>query len=141
MDFVHDQLALGNTRRILTIVDTHSRFCPRAHLRFNYRGEDVVRTLERVCAKVGYPKTIQVENGSEFTSRDLDLWVYANDVTLNFSRHGRPNGLINAFNNNGEQVTWSHYYFVCTTNEISEVQDALISVALRDSRPGNGAVT
>lgn len=28
MDFVHDQLALGRKLRILTVVDTHSRFCP-----------------------------------------------------------------------------------------------------------------
>ena len=72
LDFVHDQLALGNKLRILTIVDTHSRFCPAADPRFAYRGEDVVRTLERVCAQVGYPKTIRVDNGSEFISRDLD---------------------------------------------------------------------
>jgi len=38
--------------------------------------------------------------GSEFISRDLDLWAYANDVTLDFSRPGKPtdNGFIEAFN-------------------------------------------
>ena len=51
----------------------------------NSRGEDVVQTLERVCAGTGYPKMIRVDNGSEFVSRDLDLWAYANDVTLDFS--------------------------------------------------------
>lgn len=37
--------------------------------------------------------------GTEFVSRDLDLWACANDVTLNFSRPGKPtdNGLIEAF--------------------------------------------
>ena len=96
MDFVHDQLAMGNKLRILTIVDTHSRFCPAADPRFSYRGEDVVQTLERVCARTGYPKTIRVDNGSEFISRDLDLWAYANHVTLDFSRPGKPtdNGFI-----------------------------------------------
>jgi len=100
MDFVHDQLALGRKLRILTIVDTHSRSCPTADPRFVYRGEDVVRTLERVCRQLGYPQTIRVDNGSEFISRDLDLWAYANDVTLDFSRPGRPtdNGFIEAFN-------------------------------------------
>ncbi len=84
MDFVHDPLALYNKLRILTIVDTHSRFCPAADPPFTYRGEDVVRTLERVGAQVGYPRTIRVDNGSESISRDLDLWAYANYVTLDF---------------------------------------------------------
>ena len=56
MDFVHDQLATGRKLRILTIVDTHSRFCPAADPRFAYRGEDVVQTLERVCPLIGYPQ-------------------------------------------------------------------------------------
>ncbi len=38
-----------------------------------YRGEDSVRSLELTCATVGYPKTIRVDQGSEFVSRDLDL--------------------------------------------------------------------
>ena len=58
MDFVHDQLALGSTLRILTVVDTHSRYCPAAAARFTYRGENVVQTLERVCGQIGYPGTI-----------------------------------------------------------------------------------
>ena len=68
--------------------------------RFAYRGEDVVQTLERVWGHLGYPKTIRVDNGSEFISRDLDLWAYANDVTLDFSRPGKPtdSGFIEAFN-------------------------------------------
>ena len=32
MDFVHDQLATGKKLRILTVVDTHSRYCPAAAL-------------------------------------------------------------------------------------------------------------
>jgi putative transposase len=100
MDFMHDQLATGRKLRILTVVDTHSRYCPAADPRFADRGEDVVQTLERVCRQIGYPQTIQVDNGSEFTSRDLDLWAYANDATLDFSRPGKltDNGFIEAFN-------------------------------------------
>ena len=38
--------------------------------------------------------------GSEFISRDLDLWAYANNVTLDFSRTSKPadDGFIEAFN-------------------------------------------
>ena len=60
MDFVHDQLATGRKVRVLTVVDTFSRFLQVLDPRFSYRGEDVVQTLELTCAAVSYPKTIRV---------------------------------------------------------------------------------
>ncbi len=73
MDFVHDQLATGNKIRVLTVIDLFSRYTPVLDPRFNYRAQDVVATLERTCASMGYPKTIRVDQGTEFVSRDLDL--------------------------------------------------------------------
>ena len=51
MDFVHDQLATGRKLRVLTIVDTFSRFSPALEARFSFRGTDVVEVLERVRAR------------------------------------------------------------------------------------------
>ena len=47
-----------------------------------------------------YPKRIRVDQGSEFISRDLDLWAYQHDVTLDFSWPGKPteNAFIESFN-------------------------------------------
>lgn len=73
MDFVHDQLATGKKLRVLTVVDTFSRYVPVLDPRHSYRGEDVVQTLERVCCQVGYPKTIRVDQGTEFVSRSRSL--------------------------------------------------------------------
>ena len=100
MDLVHDQLATGRKLRILTVVDTFSRYVPAIDPRFSYRGEDVVATLDQVCTEVGYPESIRVDQGSEFVSRDLDLWAYRRGVTLDFSRPGKPtdNAFIEAFN-------------------------------------------
>ena len=39
---------------------------------------------------MGFPKTIRVDQGTEFVSRDLDLWAYQRGVTLDFSRPGKP---------------------------------------------------
>ena len=100
MDFVHDQLATGRKIRVLTIVDTFSRYSPTVDPRFSYRAEDVVLTLEKICKVTGYPQTIRVDQGSEFISRDLDLWANSHDVVLDFSRPGKPtdNAFIESFN-------------------------------------------
>jgi Transposase DDE domain len=47
MDFVHDQLATGRKLRVLTVVDTFSRFSPALEPRFTFRGADVVSRRER----------------------------------------------------------------------------------------------
>ena len=114
MDFVHDQLATGRKLRVLTVVDTWSRFSPVVDPRFSYRGEDVVATLERVCAEVGFPKAIRVDQGSEFISRDLDLWAYRHGVVLDFSRPGKPtdNAFIEAFNGKFRQECLRAHWFL-----------------------------
>jgi len=100
MDFVHDQLATGTKLRVLTIVDTFSRFSPAIEPRFTFKGADVVEVLERVGREIGFPAAIRVDQGTEFVSRDLDLWAYQRGVTLDFSRPGKPtdNAFIESFN-------------------------------------------
>jgi putative transposase len=58
------------------------------------------RSLEDVGRQLGFPKTIRVDQGTEFVSRDLDLWAYQRGVTLDFSRPGKPtdNAFIESFN-------------------------------------------
>jgi putative transposase len=100
MDFVHDQLATGRRLRVLTIVDTFSRFSPAIEARFNFRGTDVVEVLEQIGRAYGLPKAIRVDRGTECVSRDLDLWACQRGVTLDFSRPGKPtdNAFIESFN-------------------------------------------
>jgi transposase InsO family protein len=56
MDFVHDQLATGCELRVLTTVDTFTRFSPAIEARFNFRGADVVEVLEQIGRAYGYQK-------------------------------------------------------------------------------------
>ncbi|WP_446720587.1 IS3 family transposase [Mesorhizobium sp. L-2-11] len=114
MDFVHDQLATGRKIRVLTVIDTFSRFSPAVDPRFSYRGEDVVATLERACRSVGYPRTIRVDQGSEFISRDLDLWAYQRGVELDFSRPGKPtdNAFIESFNGKFRSECLNAHWFL-----------------------------
>ena len=100
MDFLSDQLFDGSKLRILAIVDAFSRLSPAIDVRQRYKGSDVVDTLDRVTAIHGMPKSIRVDNGPEFISKDLDLWAWRNGVTLDFSRPGKPtdNAFVESFN-------------------------------------------
>ena len=82
-------------------------------------------TLERVCGEVGYPKTIRVDQGSEFVSRDLDLWAYAHNVTLDFSRPGKPtdNAFIEAFNSKVRSECLNAHWFMSLDDARSKLED------------------
>jgi putative transposase len=124
MDFVHDQLATGLKLRILTIVDTFSRYAPAVVPRFRFRASDVVQVLERVCAQVGYPGSIRVDQDSEFISRELDLWAYMKGVTLDFSRPGKPtdNAFIESFNGKFRAECLNAHWFMSLADAVTKCE-------------------
>jgi putative transposase len=100
MDFMSDELFDGRRLRILTVMDEHTRECLAICASRPFRGEDVVRVLERITGGRGCPESIRVDNGPEFTSKTLDQWAYWNGVGLDFIRRGKPtdNAYIESFN-------------------------------------------
>jgi putative transposase len=123
--FVHDQLAMGRKIRVLTVVDTFSRCSPMVDPRFSYRGEDVVKTLEFACKTVGYPTAIRVDQGSEFISRDLDLWAYQKGVELDFSRPGKPtdNAFIESFNGKFRAECLNAHWFLSLDDARAKMEE------------------
>jgi len=100
MDFVSDVLSCGRRFRALNITDTHTRECLEIEVDTSLPGARVVRVLERVCARRGYPKVIQIDNGPEFAGKALDAWAYGHGVQLFFIEPGKPvqNAHIESFN-------------------------------------------
>jgi len=100
MDFVTDSLFNGSRFRALTLVDNFSRECLSIEVRQHIKGEDVAAVLSRVKGTCGVPKSIRLDNGPEFISKELDKWAYEHGVTLDFSQPGRPidNALAESFN-------------------------------------------
>jgi putative transposase len=84
-------------------------------VRLSYRGSDVVETLERGAVEFGNPKTIHVDDGPEFISKELGLWAYMNGVTFDFSRPGRPadNAFIESFNGKFPTECLDANWFMC----------------------------
>lgn len=124
MDFVHDQLATGEKLRVLTVVDTFSRYVPVLDARSSYRGEDVVATLDLVCRRTGSPKTIRVDQGSEFVSRDMDLWAYQRGVTPDCSRPGKPtdNAFIEALNGRFRAECLNTHWFLTLADAAEKLE-------------------
>jgi putative transposase len=100
MDFVSDRLADGRWFRVLTVVDQFTRECLLLLADSALSGERVAVALEGVVEERGAPKSITVDNGSEFASRAMDAWAYRHGIHLDFIRPGKPveNGFIESFN-------------------------------------------
>jgi putative transposase len=84
----------------LTIVDVHTREAVAIEAGQSLKGDDVVRTLNRLKLDRGVPKVLFCDNGSEFTSQAMDLWAYRNSSKIDFSRPGKPtaNAFVESFN-------------------------------------------
>jgi putative transposase len=100
MDFVAQRLADGRWIRVLTVVDQFSRECLTLFTDTSLSGDKVAAALDLIVAQRGVPQSITVDNGTEFSSKAMDLWAYKNGVHLAFIRPGRPveNGYIESFN-------------------------------------------
>lgn len=100
MDFMSDNLFDGRRFRVLTLVDNMSRESPMIVVDRSFSGTRVVAVLNRLADSWGLPKSIQVDNGPEFTSKALDDWAHRHRIKLVFSQPGTPtdNPYIEAFN-------------------------------------------
>jgi putative transposase len=84
----------------------------------------VVKVLERIIKDHGRPRTIRVDNGPEFISKDVDLWAYWNHVTLDFSRPGKPtdNAYIESFNGRFRQECLNEHWFLSLDDAREKVE-------------------
>jgi putative transposase len=100
MDFVADALFDGCRLRTLPVLDNFTNKCLAINIGQRLTGEDVVRTLQKIVTARGIPRTIKVDNGSEFISKAMDRWAYEHGVEIDFSRPGKPtdNAKIESFN-------------------------------------------
>lgn len=115
MDFVTDRLEDGRYFRILTVVYQYSRECLALRPAVGMTGEKVAAWLAGIAEERGKPKSITVDNGSEFYSKAMDQWSYQNGVVLDFIRPGRPveNGYIESFNGKLRDECLNLHLFFC----------------------------
>ena len=91
MDFVSDQLATSRRFRCLTMTDLYTHESPVIEVNVSLTGLRVSQVLDRLKQDRGLPKSIICDNGTEFTSKAMDQWAFANWVDLKFIQPGKPN--------------------------------------------------
>lgn len=124
MDFVADSLFDGRKLRALTVVDQYSRECLAIHVGQRLTGEDVVQVMNQISLVRGYPKYIKTDNGSEFISKAMDKWAYEHQVTMDFSRPGKPtdNAFIESFNGRLRQECLNTHWFLSLDDAKSKIE-------------------
>ena len=85
---------------MLTIVDQHTREAMATEVRGSFHSSNVIEVLNRLSRSHRKSSVIQVDNGPEFISRNLDAWADRENVSLDFRRPGKPtdNAFIESFN-------------------------------------------
>jgi len=92
-DVTHVEGANGVVFEVLNIVDDHSRLCVASRAFIHTRSTDVVRTLHRSAAQLGYPESFLTDNGAIFTAtyRHGTAAMEAELLSLGIAtKHARP---------------------------------------------------
>jgi putative transposase len=113
-DFIHDGLANGRRLRCLTIVDVFTRECLAIEANTSLPGSRVVTVLDRLVDQGRIPEIPVVDNGPEFTGRDLGDWATRHGVKLAFIRPGKPieNAFIESFNGRFRDECLNEHWFI-----------------------------
>jgi putative transposase len=100
LDFIHDRLFNGRTFRGLTMMDEFSRCGLALELNYSFPSRAVISVLDEVARTYGYPKYLRIDNGTELTSKIMQLWSEEHCVELLFIQPGKPtqNAFIESFN-------------------------------------------
>ena len=114
MDFLSDYLADGRRLKVFSVLDDFSRESLALTADTSITGDRVVRVLNELAVKRGYPKGIVMDNGPEFTSRALDAWAYKHGVKLDFIEPGKPaqNAFAESFNARFRDECLNQHWFV-----------------------------
>lgn len=125
MDWMYDEIFDGRRLWVLTVVDTWSRVCPVMRVCRSATAMEVIGALEQARSQYGVPKVIRVDQGSQFTSKEFDLWAYTNGVTLDFSRPGKPtdNAYVESFNATVRLECLGQYWFLDLDDAREKVEE------------------
>lgn len=99
--------------KCLTVVDDFTKEAVDIVVDHGVSGLYVARAMKRAARFSDCSKAVRTDQGSEFTSRALDLWTYANGVTPKLIQAGKPtqNAYIESFNGKFRDACLYEHWF------------------------------
>jgi transposase InsO family protein len=113
MDFVFDRVAGGRVIKNLAVVDDATHEAVAVVPEHSISGHQLVRILEQICARRGYPKVIRTDNGKEFCGLAMLTWAHEKQVSLRLIEPGKPNqnAYIESFNGRLRDECLNEHWF------------------------------
>ena len=114
-----DTLFGGRRYRILNIMDEFNRELIEFEVDTSLQAIKVIEALRRAIDFRGKPRSIRVDNGSEFISHKLEIWCFIHSIELKFIQPGCPtqNSRVERFNGSMRREFF-HAYLFDTLDEV-----------------------
>jgi len=143
IDFMSDQLADGRKLRTFNVVDDFSRQCLAIEVDTSLGGARVTRVLDWLVAQRGHPVRIVLDNGPEFTGREMDRWAYEHEVELAFIEPGKPvqNAFVESFNGTMRNECLNEHWFLSVADAREIIENWRIDYNLNRPHSSLGGMT
>jgi putative transposase len=128
MDFMSDVLENGVQIRTLNIIDHANRKCVGLQVRKSIPSSEVINILESVIKIHGKPLGIRTDNGPEFRSKEMQQWLFKNDIKWVRIQKGKPqqNAIIERFNRTFREDILDAYIFK-NIKETQQITDCWVT--------------
>lgn len=112
-DILHDRLRNGRQVKCLCVVDEYTRECLGIEVLPTLKAKQVIDCLKRLIDEHGKPDFIRSDNGSQFTSRAVMVWLGRQYIKTQFIEPGKPwqNGFVESFHARLRDECLNRYLF------------------------------
>ncbi|GAB6178640.1 hypothetical protein JCM16814_35320 [Desulfobaculum senezii] len=128
IDFMRDPLYSGRVFRTFNAVDDYNREALAVEIDTNMPAGRVVRVLDWIVeVRGGYPETLRMDNGPEFSGSVMTAWAESYSVNLELIQPGKPthNSYAERFNRTYREEILISYFFN-SLNEVWAIREGFI---------------
>ena len=124
-DFVFDGCGNGQQLKCLTVVDEYTREWLAIDVKGSIRSRQVIEVLSRLVSTHGSPRYLRSDNGPEFVSRAVLLWLTTESIDTAYIDPGKPwqNGSNESFNGKFRDECLSLEWFPDRINAKITIED------------------